>query len=352
MRILSLEKTLQKRFCLLTKSGSTAMYLLIKSLGIKNKLILIPANICFDIVLVILFSGNKPGVLDVDKNHCLSYKSLKKFKLKKKIGAIIYPYMYGNYGDVFKVKKFAEKNKINFIEDVAPSLGLKIKGKYAGSISKFSICSFGTGKIIDMNSGGSLNTDSEYLYHKAKQYYSKLNFFSKNLERKQIKLINIYNNIINKKIKKKEFKLKKINGFKKCFISKYSFSKKFINVLNSKISKIKKINTDRNNKAKLFQKIIRNKNVKLVKHNKGGVYWRQNVLLKKDRDQLQDYLISNNIYARKYFTSLDNVFPFISGKNLKLSKSFGDKILNFWVGSETSKKHIIDINKHINKFFR
>ena len=172
------------------------------------------------------------------------------------------------------------------------------------------------------------------------------------MERKQIKLINIYNNIINKKIKKKEFKLKKINGFKKCFISKYSFSKKFINVLNSKISKIKKINTDRNNKAKLFQKIIRNKNVKLVKHNKGGVYWRQNVLLKKDRDQLQDYLISNNIYARKYFTSLDNIFPFISGKNLKLSKNFGDKILNFWVGSETSKKHIIDINKHINKFFR
>ena len=260
--------------------------------------------------------------------------------------------MDGNYGDVFKVKKFAEKNKINFIEDVAPSLGLKIKGKYAGSISKYSICSFGTGKIIDMNSGGSLNTDSEYLYHKAKQYYSKLNFFSKNLERKQIKLINIYNNIINKKIKKKEFKLKKINGFKKCFISKYSFSKKFINVLNSKIYKIKKINTDRNNKAMLFQKIIRNKNIKLVKHNKGGVYWRQNVLLKKDRDELQDYLISNNIYARKYFTSLDNVFPFISGKNLKLSKSFGDKILNFWVGSETSKKHIIDINKHINKFFR
>jgi len=226
LRILSLEKTLQKRFCLLTKSGSTAMYLLIKSLGIKNKLILIPANICFDIVLVILFSGNKPEVLDVDKNHCLSYKSVKKFKFKKKIGAIIYPYMYGNYGNVFKVKKFAEKNKINFIEDIAPSLGLKIKGKYAGSISKFSICSFGTGKIIDMNSGGSLNTDSEYLYNKAKQYYSKLNFFSKNLERKQIKLINIYNNIINNKIKKNQFELKKLNQFKKCFISKYHFNKK------------------------------------------------------------------------------------------------------------------------------
>ena len=84
MRILALEKKLKKKICFLTKSGSTAIFLLIKSLEIKNKLILIPANICFDVVLVILFSGNKPQVLDVDHNQCLSYKSLKKYKNNKK----------------------------------------------------------------------------------------------------------------------------------------------------------------------------------------------------------------------------------------------------------------------------
>tara|TARA_Y100000590_G_scaffold135594_1_gene155162 strand:- start:31732 stop:32790 length:1059 start_codon:yes stop_codon:yes gene_type:complete len=352
MRILALEKKLKKKICFLTKSGSTAIYLLIKSLEIRNKLILIPANICFDVVLVILFSGNKPQVLDVDHNQCLSYKSLKKYKNNKKIGAIIYPYMYGNYGEVFKIKNFAKKKNIHFIEDIAPSLGLKVSGKYAGSISDFSICSFGKGKIIDMNIGGSLNINSEYLYKKVKYHYSKLDFFSKKLKKKQNDLIDIYNGITSNRIKKKEFEIARLNRFKKCMISKYSFDRNYLRILNKKILQIKKINFHRNNKAKIFQKTIKNNNIKLIKHNEGGVYWRQNALLKKDRDKLQKYLFLKNIYARNYFPTLDQVFPFIYDKNIPLAKTFQRGVLNFWVGEQTSKKDIIETNMHINNFFK
>ena len=351
MRISALEKLINKKFCMLTKNGSTAFYVLIKCLGIKNKIIIIPANICFDMVLTILFSGNKPAVLDVDKNQCLSYNSLKKFKNMKNVGAIIYPYMYGNYGEVYKIKNFAKKNNTYFIEDVAPSLGLKISNKYAGNISDYSFCSFGQGKIVDMNIGGSLNVDSQEVYDRACHHYSNLKIFLKKNKKKYFQLNKIYGNIIDKKISKKEFRISNLKKYKDCLISKYNFSKKFLKLLNTQVSKIHKINSERNMKAQLFQKMINSRKINLIKHKKGAVYWRQNALVENDRDQLIRYLSLKNIYVRKYFPSLDNVFPFISKKNLKLVKKFESKILNFWVGNETTKKNIIATNNHLKYFF-
>ena len=135
-------------------------------------------------------------------------------------------------------------------------------------------------------------------------------------------------------------------------ISKYSFDRNYVRILNKKILQIKKINFYRNNKAKIFQKTIKNNNIKLIKHNEGGVYWRQNALLKKDRDKLQKYLFLKNIYARNYFPTLDQVFPFIYDKNIPLAKTFQRGVLNFWVGEQTSKKDIIETNMHINNFFK
>ena len=351
MRISSLEKLISKKFCMLTKSGSTAVYLLIKCLEIKNKIVIIPANICFDIVLAILFSGNKPVVFDVDRNQCLSFKSLKKYRKIRKVGAIIYPYMYGNYGEVLKIKNFAKKNNVFFIEDVAPSLGLKIAKKYAGNISEYSFCSFGQGKIVDMNIGGSLNVNSEEIYYKALFYNSKLKIFSKKQQNKYAQLNKMYQKIIDKKISKQAFRIFNLKKYKDSLISKYKFNKKFLKSLNAKILKIRKINLERNMKASLFQKIIKNREIELIKHKKGAVYWRQNALVNKDRDKLIKFLSSRKIYARKYFPSLDSVFPFITNKNLKLVKKFELKILNFWVGKETKKRNIIITNNHINSFF-
>ena len=49
-----------------------------------------------------------------------------KNKKTKNIGAIIYPYMYGNYGNILPIKKFADNNGIYLIEDLAPSLGIRV----------------------------------------------------------------------------------------------------------------------------------------------------------------------------------------------------------------------------------
>lgn len=308
MRIFSLEKLFNKKYCMLTKSGSTAIYILIKSLEIKKKFIIIPANICFDVVLTILFTGNKPLALDVDKNYCLSYNSIKKYRNIKKVGAIIYPYMFGNYGDVFKVKNFAKEKNIHFIEDVAPSVGLKFSRKYAGGISDYSFCSFGTGKIIDMKKGGSLNVNSTDIYNKAKNLYSGLKILSQETQKKYVRLNNICEKIINKKLSKRKFGIYSLKKYEDCFAAKYNFNKKFLKKLNVQISNINKINSIRNIKANMLQKIIKNRKINFIKHKEKAVYWRQNALVNNNRDKLIKYLCSKKIYARKYFPSVDSIF--------------------------------------------
>ena len=63
------------------------------------------------------------------------------------------------------------------------------------------------------------------------------------------------------------------------------------------------------------------------------------------------FLISNNIYARKYYPSLNNVFPFIK-KKYSLAENNEKKIINFWVGKESNLKNIKETAYLIKKFYR
>ena len=139
--------------------------------------------------------------------------------------------------------------------------------------------------------------------------------------------------------------------FKDAFLCRKEFNKKYLSNLNKKIFNIDKINYFRKKKANLFQKLIKNKNIRFIRHKKGAAYWRQNAILKSDKNELIKYLNSKNIYARKYFPCLDNIFPFFKRSKLHLTKKFELGLINFWVGSETSEKEIKKINNHINSFY-
>ena len=352
MRISSLEALLKKKYCFLTSNCSTAIYILLKSLRLKKKVIIIPANICYDVVLSILFSGNIPYPLDIDKNLNLSFKELKKNQQRlKNIGAVILPLMYGNIPELIKIKRLCEKKNIHLIEDVAPALGATINKYYAGSFTDYSVCSFGQGKIIDRGAGGSLNINSRNLYIKAKDQYSKLYKSNSKSEFLYKSLNNLYNSIINKEKSKYFLAKNRIFKFKQAIINKKKFSSTFLNKINSDVKKINIINKARNEKAKLFKKNLISKYLISIDHKKSSVYWRKNFFVKNSRDKLIKFLISNNIYARKYYPSLNNVFPFIK-KKYSLAENNEKKIINFWVGKESNLKNIKETAYLIKKFYR
>jgi dTDP-4-amino-4,6-dideoxygalactose transaminase len=355
MRIKNLEKLLDKKYCFLTARGCTSLFLLLKTLKLKNKKIIIPANICHDVFMTIVISGNKPLPIDISNNYSLSYLDIKN-NYDKNVGAILYPYMYGNVGNKINIKKtidFARKKNVYFIEDLALSIGaLYKKNTYVGSLSDYSICSFGVGKIIDLGYGGSINFNSEKFLKNFMIEKKKLKYYSKKELTALSNNFSVFSNkILNKKISKKKFDLGKIKFYKKLFVKKITFNDKYkINLT----KQIKNIDITRNFlllASKKFNKYLRNKYITPINHTYNSVYWRKNYFIKRKFDELIYFLSENKVYVRNYFAPLNYFFPFLKTR-FNHSEFFYKHVVNFWLKNETKTSDIKQINNLMSIFYK
>lgn len=328
-----------------TSNCTTAIYLLLKALKFKKKKIIVPINICFDVILSILYSNNLPLVIDTNKNLGLCFSDLKK-KINKEqnIGAIIFPYIYGNSDNFLKVHNLIKSKNILLIEDIAGAFGGKINEKYFGSFGDYTVGSFGQGKIIDMLGGGFVSTNDKNIFLDIKRNYHLLkNYNLKNKEK--FKKMNKLQSKILLKDKKISLNKNKINFFFDGFIYNKKFNKKYFYKLNDKIRDIDKINKLRNKKASHYDKIFDLNFINSVVHKKGSVYWRKNFLLNEgDSSQLINKFNKNKFYARKYYPPLNHIFQFLEKKTFRYEKSYR-KLINFWVGEELKKDHIVKAKK-------
>ena len=240
------------------------------------------------------------------------------------------------------------------IEDVCQSLGSNNNGKFAGSFSDFAITSFGTGKIIDMEVGGILSTNSNSIYMSALEDYSKLKTYDNKIHSASKDFSKIYDFIIaelNKSDHSYMLGDLMIKSYKDIFVSKLDDKKYPVVELEKRLIELNKNIQLRNKKANFFQKNIKHKNIKVLIHNEGSTYWRQNILVSKNRDELLSFLKRNNVKATKYFPSLDKLFYHQGKKLFKNSNKMDKQIINLWPGEETSQKDIIKINELIKVFY-
>ena len=159
----TLADKLDVNYSVFTKSGTVAIWLALKSLDLRDENIIVPANVCHVVVIAIILSGNQPLVVDINNDGgginigCLSNIE------DSKVGAVIYPYMYGDTGNILNVKNVCSKKGWILIEDIAQAFGAKIDNVYAGGIGDVSVLSFGVGKPIDLRIGGAINFNSEVM---------------------------------------------------------------------------------------------------------------------------------------------------------------------------------------------
>ena len=107
-----ISKYVKSKYCVATNSGTSALYLAIKSLNLKNSIVIMPAfnfiaayNVCKILKLNVFLSDVNPvNWINGEKNF---YDCIKKYKLKK-INLIINMHMGGNPNNVIafnKIKK-------------------------------------------------------------------------------------------------------------------------------------------------------------------------------------------------------------------------------------------------------
>lgn len=115
-----------------------------------------------------ILRGAKPIFVDIERENLNIDISKIEEKINNKTKAIIPVHYAGIPCNMDKLIQIAKDNNIFVVEDAAQSLGVKYKGKYAGSLGDFGCFSFHSTKNYVSGEGGALiqNIDDEEIYDK------------------------------------------------------------------------------------------------------------------------------------------------------------------------------------------
>ena len=292
-----------KKYGLMVNSGSSAIMLAIKVLGLKKgDQVIVPCLNFGTAISSLMHYEISPVFVDVEiENLQIKIDEIEK-KINKKTKALMVPNLIGNIPDWRKIYKIAKKYNLKIIEDSADTLGAKIFNKSTGSYSDISITSFYGSHVISCGgNGGMLLTNNKKYYDEAKvlRSWGRMSTLIKDSEN----------------IKKRlDIKLKGVEYDKKFVFSEagYNFEPSEIGAAFGliQLKKFKKFSEQRNKNffyhKNFFEKLA---NYFLTPKILKGVYTNflaYPIILKKNtkikRKQFQIFLEKNNIQTRPIFS--------------------------------------------------
>lgn len=172
-------KYMQKKYCLLTTSGSSANLLALTALtspllGKKrlkkgDEVITVAAGFPTTINPIIQ-NGLIPVFVDVEiGTYNIKVDELEK-ALSDKTKAIMIAHTLGNPFNLDAVTSFAKKNKLFVVEDCCDAVGSLYNGRMVGTFGDIATVSFYPAHHITMGEGGAVLTDNPYLERAIKSF--------------------------------------------------------------------------------------------------------------------------------------------------------------------------------------
>ena len=162
---------LNRQFSAALSSGTAALHLALKVLGVKSG----DYVFCSDLTFVacanaIKYVNANPVFIDSEYlswNMCV--KSLEKAFKYYSPKVVIVTDLYGQSANYNEILEICKKHNTPVIEDSAESLGASYKNKKCGSFGEISILSFNGNKIITTSGGGMILSNNEEYIKKAKK---------------------------------------------------------------------------------------------------------------------------------------------------------------------------------------
>jgi len=161
---ISIARLLSRKYCVLTNSGTSALYLAYSVLENKRPKVLLPALMCVNPMWAVHYADKTPVFCDITENTATINPDLVDSLLKKDktIGMVVAVHLYGNPAAMAELKSVCSKRGVLLIEDLAQALGGTFDdGALFGSLGDCAIASFGYSKILDVGVGGAFLTDDE-----------------------------------------------------------------------------------------------------------------------------------------------------------------------------------------------
>ena len=153
-------------------SGTAALELSLKVIGVKNKKVIIPCNTFFATSIAVTNAGGEIELVDIeDENFSMDPKELEKSikENKKNVGAVVVVHVGGIISkNIKEIKKICKKYKIPLIEDAAQAHCSKFENQRAGTIGEMGCFSFFPTKVMTTGEGGMITTNNKKYYEKIK----------------------------------------------------------------------------------------------------------------------------------------------------------------------------------------
>ena len=183
----------KSKYAVLCNSGTSALHIALKIVGIKNNdEVIVPTLTFIATINSILYNNASPIFMDSDETFNIDIKKVLEFlntktytknghtynsKTKKIIRAIIIVHVWGNVTNIKKLISICKLKNIKIIEDATESLGSKYKItkkklKHAGTIGDVGCSSFNGNKIITTGAGGAIFVKNKQLKNKAQYLIS------------------------------------------------------------------------------------------------------------------------------------------------------------------------------------
>ena len=141
-------------------SCTTALHLSLTAAGIKaGDEVICPSFTYIATPNSIEYTGARPVFCDINEDTYNIDPGLIEEKITGKTKAIVPVDQVGLSCDHDEIQRIAKKHGLKVIEDAAPAIGARYKGRMIGSISDFTCFSFHPRKVITTGEGGMITTD-------------------------------------------------------------------------------------------------------------------------------------------------------------------------------------------------
>ena len=162
-------KLCKRKFSICVNSGTDALFIALKSLGVQpGDEIILPAFSFVASATPVLMLGAKPIFIDISPDTCMIQMDKIEQAITAKTKGIIVVDIFGECLDYMNIKKICSKHNIFYLEDGAQAFMSFFSATPAGSFGDISTFSFDVSKTVyGLSTGGMILTDSQDLYEKA-----------------------------------------------------------------------------------------------------------------------------------------------------------------------------------------
>lgn len=344
----------QREHVCLVANASTGIYLSLKAAGISNQLVGIPNNVCVDVPLAVMYSGNRPLFLDIEADTFgLDPRQLSEFS--GNVGAVIAVHNYGSPSNIIAIRNWCRDNHVLLLEDAAAAQGASIDGQPVGSFGDISVLSFGRGKIVDVGEGGAVLLSDVRIAQQIDQLEAGLSTASEDAKA-QLRAVSqyhtrLYNEHYDADLRAYATQFLKMalsardGVLRKCNHEWFGAAVHGLQTLEANLRR-------REERVDRLLHLLRDSiahGVVVERLRPGSVYWRFNIFLRRARTRVLQALLSRGLKASSWYPSADR-FICDQGSatvDTPVSDRIGDEILNIWINDEVGDDYLQEVSSQV-----